>query len=69
MYNGERALGTDKGKQINTKALCQPPPQFGAPIANFSAQLCPNEKEPLCSVDCLDIGLPLWLTCNIPRLF
>ena len=26
MYNGERPLGTAKGKQPDTEALCQPPP-------------------------------------------
>ena len=26
MYNGERLIGTTKGKQTNTMALCQPTP-------------------------------------------
>ena len=29
LYNGERPRGAAKGKQPNTKALCQPPPPPG----------------------------------------
>ena len=33
MSSGEQPIGTAKGKQPNTEALCQPPPPFAFPFS------------------------------------
>ena len=65
MSSGERAIGTAKGKQPNTEALCQPPPPlYGGPgggrqthsrrVAAFGAAL----TAALCPLAVLGWGRP-----------